>query len=118
MRRVGAGPAGRVVVGLSASAALVGCGSRQAPVEVVYAQVSPADAARLEVGAGACHREPYRVRVTETSLEVRISLVARSYHGSAEAACSDGVIVHLRQPLGSRVVVDAATGASVRVFRP
>lgn len=93
---------------------LVGCGGT-APVSIIDVTTSDTDPLALLVSAAACHRQPYKAVTKESSLQVHISLTARQLYGQSEAACSDTVTVHLREPLGTRSVVDDSTGSVVTV---
>lgn len=103
-----------VVPAFVAVMTLVGCDG-SAPVSIVAVTTSRTDPLALVVSAAACHRQPYTVVAKESSLQVHVGLTARRYHGQTEAACSDGVVVHLREPLGTRSVVDDSTGNLVTV---
>jgi hypothetical protein len=70
----------------------------------------------LRFGVDTCNAE-LAVAVHETDSEVRIAVTAKNDETGHD--CADGARIHLRQPLGERVVIDESTDATVKVkIRP
>lgn len=101
MRSVGA-----IAVAIAAALFGAGCGIGWQDQAISHVSVGEDDRT-LTVG-WHCHQDS-SVTVEETSDEVRLRLRVYSYKGD----CASGTEVTLREPLGSRTVVDAATGRAV-----
>ena len=107
LRRVRAAYFGAVL--LVTMAVLVVCTGRQ--TVDIDALIVSADGRTLSFNTGTCdQREAATVDETPTTVTVRAT-ADRVFSGGAD--CDAIVHVKLQQPLGRRIVVDAATGESV-----
>lgn len=104
--------AGVAAVAALGLAVLAGCGSDTPRITEVAGEPG---SARLVVTADTCNAHP-GASVEESASSVRILLRASRSWGDAE--CADSVVVELDAPLGSRAVVDGATGETVEVTAP
>ncbi len=52
-----------------------------------------------------CHAKDQRVKVSETTDSVAVTITAKNPGGGDQKACADGVLVKLKEPLGDRTVV-------------
>lgn len=86
-------------------------GSSDAPITAVY--VEPGSK-RLEVSVGTCNQQP-QVTAIETTEKVRLRSNEKVPRGSVDD-CLDSDVVELDRPLGSRVVIDDATGEQIQVL--
>jgi hypothetical protein len=99
---------------LLAAFALTGC-SGAVDGKIVRAHGS-SDSATLSLTVSACELK-YNVDVAQDSEQVRVRVTGhRSGNGSPD--CAMGVLVLLRDPLGSRTVIDETTGKAVTVDAP
>ncbi|WP_377643526.1 hypothetical protein [Oryzobacter terrae] len=105
-----AGLAALAALAVAGGVALGGCGADTPRVQLVRGHP---DSAELEVTADSCNAHP-SAAVEESDAEVRVLLTANRSWGDAE--CADSVVVRLASPLGTRAVVDAATGRRVDVL--
>ena len=87
------------------------------PLQQASYGYSPDDTYWLGFGVNVCFGEPKvtQVRETDDDVEVKVIAFTRPFHGSPE--CADGVVVHLQDPLGDRIVIDGHTGQRVSVRR-
>ena len=86
---------------------------RWRPTTVMDVRATP-DALRLDLSLATCNAE-HRHAVEETATEVRITVEHR--HATRDD-CADAILVALRQPLGSRAVIDDRTDAAIPVVGP
>lgn len=88
------------------------CSSTPAKVFEVYGD---ADSTELELAVTTCNVDP-KVTAEESSTDVRLTVHAELDRNSND--CADSARVILKEPLGSRVVVDEATDAELVVLPP
>lgn len=102
----------RVVTALALVPALLiaACGDKRRAVPVQEVFVS---GTTLRLNVGTCHGNPTATAV-ETDTQVRIKVM--STIGSGDA-CMDSVSVTLRQPLGSRSILDRVNQRTLTVGR-
>ncbi len=59
----------------------------------------------------------YAVETAQDTSEIRVRVTAYP-EGDAGGSCGIGVLVQLREPLGTRKVIDASTGDSIQPQAP
>ncbi|MGB3859985.1 MAG: hypothetical protein WA912_12100 [Ornithinimicrobium sp.] len=73
---------------------------------------------KIGAGVNTCNKNP-RAEVVETETEVRIAIVFETREGDTGSGdCADGVDIVLQEPLGTRSVIDDATGKEVELLEP
>ena len=77
-----------------------------------YSLTSPTT---LMVATDGCRLDPTVDDLRESPEEVRLLVRRDRASGFGQSSCEDVVEVELREPLGGRNVVNAATGAAVKV---
>lgn len=70
------------------------------------------DGNTLQLGLATCNGDAELTKLDETSTEVRLLVVADKPDRNGDD-CSDGMTITLSAPLGTRNVLDAATGKPV-----
>jgi hypothetical protein len=91
--------------------ASTGCDGRSRSVLAAYGD--PAST-RLALNVASCNESP-TAEVVESDTEVRVQVTSGRWLGRNADDCADGVVVTLKAPLGTRTVVDQATGRTVEV---
>lgn len=107
----------RVLAGLGVvlvAATLSAC-SRDEDARILRARGS-SGSDTLSLVVSACV-EKWTLDVAEESTRVRVRVTAHP-SGNAGADCAMGILVLLREPLGSRELVDTTTGKAVKVEAP
>ena len=102
---------------------LTGCGpNKQAEhtVAILRESLNPPPDGRtifLGVAAGCTANRVVTAHVEESPSTIRILARAKNAYipsGQATPLCMPGVVVHLRSPLGRRVLIDASTGKVIK----
>lgn len=76
------------------------------------------DSRKVELGVNTCNKNP-QAEVVATEAEVRIAIVFETREGDTGSGdCADSVKIVLDEPLGSRTVIDDATGEEVKILEP
>lgn len=99
-------------MGVAAFLALMGCDARS---RSVFAAYGDAASTRLELNVASCNENP-TAEVEESDTEVRVQVTSGRWLGRNGGDCADGVVVNLKEPLGTRRVVDQTTGTVVEVL--
>lgn len=101
----------RLGVMLTVVCASASCGPQRAtsrgPVAVIDATrgASPSD---LVLTVSSCHGRP-TASVSETASKISATVTATTTTGNAQA-CADGVVIHLKAPIGNRSFRDSSNG--------
>ena len=91
---------------------LMGCDSRSRSVFVAYGDAA---STRLELNVASCDENP-TADVEESETEVRVEVTSGRLLGRNADDCADGIVVILKEPLGTRSVIDQSTGKVVEVL--
>lgn len=69
----------------------------------------------IQLGVRSCHGDPEVTVLVETADRVEVEVTSTTYRESDD--CLDSLVVDLAAPLGTRELVDATSGDTVRVTR-
>ena len=109
------------LISVVAAALIVGSSSctestRRGPVSLEDSELIMVDARTFSLGVPSCNGDPELMRLEEGADQVRVQVVTTTHSGPGDG-CLDTVEVKLREPIGSREVVDITSGANLAVTR-
>ena len=100
-------------VALLAGGAASGCSpaEQRGPVAIDHATVDGTSS--IQVVVGSCHGDPVVTALVEDVDRVEIEVTSTTFREGD--SCQDTLVVELHEPLGTREIVDATSGETVRV---
>lgn len=106
--------AASIALGLAGLLLVSGCAD-SGDARILRLEAS-ADSTILKMSVAACV-DRYAVETAQDTSEIRVRVTAYP-EGDAGGSCGIGVLVQLREPLGTRKVIDASTGDSIQPQAP